>query len=84
MGKLESTLKWFKKDKSLGLDGWSIEFYLPYFDTLGMDLLKVVEECRITGHMYDVINSTFIALIPKVDSPQSLIGFQPISLCSCL
>ena len=65
MGELESTLKWFKKDKSRGPYGWSIELYLPSFDTLYMDLLKVVEECRITGHMYEFINFTFIALIPN-------------------
>jgi len=71
MGQLESTLKWFKKDKSLGHDGWSVEFYLAFFGTLGIKLLKVVEECRITRRMYDAINSTFISLIPKLDSPQS-------------
>jgi hypothetical protein len=30
------------------------------------------------------INSTFIALIPKVDNPQRLNDFQPISLVGCL
>lgn len=39
MGELEGTLKWFKNDKIPGLDGWSIEFYLAFFDMLGNDLL---------------------------------------------
>ena len=30
LGELEATLKWFKRDKSPGLDGWSVEFYLPF------------------------------------------------------
>ena len=29
-------------------------------------------------------NSTFIALIPKVDNPKSLHDFRPISLCTCI
>lgn len=31
-GELEGTLKWFKKDKSLGPDGWTMEFYLAFYE----------------------------------------------------
>ena len=34
IGELEATIKGFKKDKSLGPDGWAIEFYSNFFDTL--------------------------------------------------
>lgn len=43
-----------------------------------------MEECRLTGLLHKAINSTFIALIPKVDSPNAFDEFRPISLCSCL
>jgi hypothetical protein len=36
-------MRTFQKGKSLGHDGWSIEFYLGFFDLLGNDILKVVE-----------------------------------------
>eukprot|EP00253_Pinus_taeda_P024074 PITA_24074 len=81
---LESTLKWFKKEKSPGLDGWNIEFYIAFFDLIGKDLLRVVEESRSTGCLYNAINSTFIALIPKSDSPSSFDDYRPISLCNVL
>jgi len=83
-GELEGTLKWFKKDKSLGPDGWTIEFYLAFYDLLGEDLLKVVEECRLSGSLYNAINLNFIALIPKSDTPSSFNDYRPIYLCNCL
>eukprot|EP00253_Pinus_taeda_P012058 PITA_12058 len=81
---LEGVLKWFKKDKRPGPDGWTIEFYLAFYEVLGQDLLAVVEESRSTGSIYHAINSTFIALIPKSDSPESFNDYRPISLCNCL
>ena len=46
---IEGDLKYFKKDKSPGPDGWTIEFFLELFEILGDDLLKVVEDSRISG-----------------------------------
>eukprot|EP00253_Pinus_taeda_P026707 PITA_26707 len=83
-GELEGTLKWFKKDRSPGPDGWTNEFYLAFYEILGQDLLKVVEERRSIGSLYHAINSTFIALIPKFDSPSSFDDYKPISLCNYL
>jgi hypothetical protein len=74
----------FQKGKSLGPDGWPIEFYLGFFDLMGHDVLKVVEESRVNGHIHDPLNSTFISLIPKTDNPSSFDDFRPISLCNCL
>eukprot|EP00253_Pinus_taeda_P031123 PITA_31123 len=81
---LESTLKWFKREKSPGLDGWTIEFYITFYDLLSNDLLRVVEECKVSGSLYNAVNSTFIALIPKSDSPSSFDDYRPISLCNVL
>eukprot|EP00253_Pinus_taeda_P032224 PITA_32224 len=84
MAELEATLKWFKKDKSPGPDGWTIEFYLTFFDTLGNDLLQIVEDSRRRGRISSAIKSTFIALIPKSNAPLTFDDFRPISLCNCL
>jgi hypothetical protein len=37
-------LKGFTKDKSLGPDGWTVEFFLNFFDLVASDLLEAVEE----------------------------------------
>jgi len=84
MQELEGTLKWFKKDKSPGPDGWPMEFYLAFHELLGEDLLAIIEESRITGHIHPPMSYTFIALIPKSDAPSSFNDFRPISLCNCL
>lgn len=81
---LEATLKWLSKDKSPGLDGWSIEFYLALFELIGIDLLRVVEESRASGRLETTIISTFIALIPKLGNLTTFDEFHPISLCNCL
>ena len=43
-----------------------------------------MEDTRISGRIPACFNSTFIALIPKVDNPLSLADFRPISLCYCI
>jgi len=81
---LEATIKWFKKDKSPGLDGWTIEFYISFFEILGDDLLKIVEDYRRSGRISPAIKSTFIALILKFDNPSSFNDFRPISVSNCM
>jgi len=46
--------------------------------------MRLVTEFHRNGKLKKGINSTFIALIPKVDSPQSLNDFHPISLVGSL
>ena len=71
-----------KNDKSLGPDGIPLEVYRCLFDLLGEDLLRVIEISRVSGKILAVFNSTFLALIPKIDQPLSFEDFRPISLCN--
>jgi hypothetical protein len=75
-------LKVFSKDKCLGSDGWTVEFFLHFFELVEQDLLDVVEESRIRGEVIKQINSTFIALIPKVNRPSTFNDFRPIAMCN--
>ena len=47
--KVEAVLRGFKKDKSLGPDGWSVEFFLDFFDLVGEDLVLAAEQARTYG-----------------------------------
>ena len=71
-----------KNDKSPGPNGIFVEVYKCLFDVLGEDLLRVIELSRISGKIPAVFNSTFLALIPKIDHPLSFEDFRPISLCN--
>jgi len=55
-------------------------FIKKNWDILKEDLLRFLHEFHRNGRLYKGINNTFIALIPKVDSPQRLNDFRPISL----
>jgi hypothetical protein len=49
---------------------------------VGKDSLNAVEETRLRGAVIRSINSTLIALIPKVNCPNSFGDFCPITLCN--
>jgi hypothetical protein len=46
----------------LGSDDWTVEFYIDFYDLLEEEILKVVEESRISGKVSRALNATLIAL----------------------
>jgi len=48
------------------------------------DIVRFMVEFHRNGKLTKGLNSTFIALIPKVNSPQRFNDFRPISLVGCL
>lgn len=81
---IKSTLENFQKERSLGPDGWTTKFFIFFFDLMGEDLLEFVEDSRKKGDIFGGLNSTFLALIPKVSKSGSFDDFRPISLCNLI
>ena len=79
---IQNVLAISKNNKIPGPDGIPVEFYRVLFDVLGLDLLRVVDDSQKFGKVPATFNSTFIALIPKIDLPKSFEDFKPISLCN--
>jgi hypothetical protein len=77
-----AALKSFSKDKSPGPDGWTVEFYLHFFDLVGTELLELVEDSRLHGKVSGALNSTFLTLIPKENHPITFDDYRPIALCN--
>jgi hypothetical protein len=79
---VEEIVSRMPKDKIPGPDGWTQELFQNFFDIMGEDLLRAVEESRCSGHILGALNATFFTLIPKVRKPESFHDFRPISLCN--
>ena len=65
-----------------GPDGMSLIFYKSFWHIVGKDVIEVVLIALNSGTIPDSINSTFIALIPKIKDPWKVSDFRFISLCN--
>ncbi|GAU51099.1 hypothetical protein TSUD_411800 [Trifolium subterraneum] len=74
----------FKSYKSPGPDSIYFGFIKDFWAELRGDVMRFISEFHRNGKLTKGINSTFIALIPKIDSPQRLNDFWPISLVGSL
>jgi len=70
--------------KSPGPDGIPMGFIKDFWSELKGDIMRFVLEFHRNGRLSKGINSTFIALIPKIDNPHRLNDFRPIALVGCL
>jgi hypothetical protein len=70
--------------KSLGPDGINFGFFKDFWVDLKGDVMRFISEFHRNGKLTKGLNSTFIALIPKMDSPQRLNDFRHISLVGSL
>ena len=67
-----------------GPDGMSPIFYKSFWHIVGEDVTAVVIKVLNSSVVLESINSTFIALIPKVEQPRKVSDFHPISLCNVI
>jgi hypothetical protein len=82
LDEVKETINKMPKEKSPGPNGWTQELFWAFFDIMGEDLHRAVEESRYSGHISGALNATFFALIPKVSKPETFNDFRPISLCN--
>ena len=70
--------------KSPGPDGINFGFIKDFWHEMKDEIMRFVSEFHCNGKLSKGINTTFIALIPQVDSPHKLNDFRSISLVGSL
>ncbi|KAL0313711.1 UNVERIFIED_CONTAM: hypothetical protein Scaly_2908000 [Sesamum calycinum] len=72
------------EDKAPGPDGYSFGFYKAAWPVIGEEVVKAILEFFTTGRLLKQVNTTILALIPKVRVPSLVSDFRPISCCNVL
>ncbi|KAF5481894.1 hypothetical protein F2P56_002506 [Juglans regia] len=81
-GEIEEAIKSMAPLKSPGPDGFGSCFYQNHWKTIGDDVCAAVLN-HLNGTIpFQLVNFTFIALIPKKKDPKVVIEYRPISLCN--
>jgi len=70
--------------KSPGPNGVNMGFVKDFWPELCDDFMRFICDFHRNGKLSKGINSTFISLIPKVECPQRLNDFRPISMVGSL
>ncbi|GJV12474.1 RNA-directed DNA polymerase, eukaryota [Tanacetum coccineum] len=67
-------------NKSPGPDGFCFEFFHKYWTFIDQDVFMAVKDFFMNGRFPRGCNSSFIALIPKIQDAKFVKDFRPISL----
>ncbi|KAL0420726.1 UNVERIFIED_CONTAM: hypothetical protein Slati_3095500 [Sesamum latifolium] len=72
------------EDKSPGPDGFSSGCYKVAWTVVGEDVTNAILEFFNTGKLLKQVNTTLLALIPKVETPSLVADLCPMSYCNVL
>ena len=61
-----------------GADGMPALFYKQFWDIVGSDVTKEVQNCLHAGEMPQGWNDTTVVLIPKVENAEKVKDLRPI------
>jgi hypothetical protein len=70
--------------KAPGTDGLHAVFFKKFWAVVGDQVTTEVLQALNTGTVPEGWNETAIVLIPKVESPELITQFRPISLCNVM
>jgi hypothetical protein len=77
---IDDIIKELPNDKSPGPDGFNNEFFKNCWNIIGRDVKDLIKGFYEGSINLESSNSSYITLIPKIDSPMRSGDFWPISL----
>ncbi|GKV32054.1 hypothetical protein SLEP1_g40687 [Rubroshorea leprosula] len=66
--------------KAPGPDGFNFGFVKNVWELIRVDVIRFLHEFHKNGKLVRGLNTSFIVLVPKVDNPQKIEEYRPISL----
>ena len=73
-----------KPFKALGPNELHAGFFQKFWHTVGNSMIEEVQKIFAVRRVPEVLNYTHIALIPKIQDPETLSNYRPISLCNAV
>ncbi|KAJ1383973.1 Ribonuclease H-like superfamily [Sesbania bispinosa] len=68
--------------KAPGPYGFNGLFYKTHWSTIRDDVCKAINQFFLDGSLPGAINETVVALVPKIQNPESINQYRPISCCN--
>lgn len=65
-------------------DGFSAIFFHKNWSTVGSSVIQYIKEMWSNPAAVNKVNQTVVTLIPKVELPERVSQFRPISLCNVI
>ena len=81
---VENSIRSMGKFKAPGPDGFQPVFYQECWDVVGASVTQFVLNCFASGQLPAGLNDALLVLIAKVNKPERMSQFRPISLCNVL
>ncbi|XP_021991414.1 uncharacterized protein LOC110888182 [Helianthus annuus] len=72
------------ENKAPGPDGFTSAFFKHSWDIVGDEVTNAILDFFQNGKLLKQVNHTILALVPKKDTPNSVIDYRPISCCNVL
>lgn len=67
-----------------GPDGYNFIFIKRFWNVVGNDFFKMVEDFHRNASLVKGCNASFVVLVPKKENPTFLNDYRPISLVGCM
>ncbi|XP_028066993.1 uncharacterized protein LOC114269841 [Camellia sinensis] len=79
---IESVFRSLNSNKAPGPDGYPASFFKSSWDVVGKDVIQAIKSFFHSSELLKEVNSTAIALVPKVPNPSKVGDYRPISCCN--